>query len=873
MSTENQDLQATHKILNVIEKSKNYSDSVIDNFMGIFATVTQEGTVYRGNKLFSHLLSIDVEDLLGLSVFSIFQESTKQIFKHKMDELIEKKLKDISFELPVDGIFADTSLIFYWTISAFNIGDKSQGLNLYTIIGTDITKLRESEKQLSEIFSSIPVGILSFNSNGNIEPKYSDYAEVIFEARDLKGRNFEELIFKAGYTALTRAEKEGVENLKKILGGEVIIYEMLKETFPKQVYYPLTYGGEVKEKWLGIKYQAIVQNEKIKKILLMVEDRTSIVLSEKEQEANKLLQDKTIARIVQIKKCDPEILKIITEELEQLLTSAKENLGKKDKKELQKNLHAIKGNCRIAGFSRLVESSHNLESELKVDNNLNWDKVGNQLTEIAQEWFEIRVLYSALSSQLADAVAENGVVEAAPESAGSKVVKDMFAQYNSLLSTGKTNEAAILNEKINMVILASDLVQLNSIQVKVDKCVQATCDTNRKDVEVTYDWKNVLVTSGLRNKISECLIHLVSNAIDHGVELPEVREAAGKERKGTIKISAKQLQGFIELTVEDNGGGINIQKVRKKSIKSGLLTLDESLSLSEQQIIQYIFQDGVSTAETVSVVSGRGVGLSAVKNIVEENKGTIEVFSQEVKGTKFVIKIADSHESLEIIKNCNFLSDFEQKFKLFIDTINQTENLKIKVNFSESLSKGDVIYADLSKLNLALTSLIVSNCADQENEVVVEVKSDKELLVLEARKSVNSSKLEKIEQYKSTLPVCENYLFKHSGSIVDHAEKLIVKFGYVLSKVDLPSIVIGSDSMKLSNTEVDDVKKLVIRIQELLSPMGIKHSFSFKSQAGVNLFITSGVANDNRATVNVKAEGDQLKNQFLNALKIILNEK
>jgi two-component system chemotaxis sensor kinase CheA len=139
--------------------------------------------------------------------------------------------------------------------------------------------------------------------------------------------------------------------------------------------------------------------------------------------------------------------------------------------------------------------------------------------------------------------------------------------------------------------------------------------------------------------IKDPLTHMVRNSADHGLETPAERSAVGKPEKGTITLNAFHEGGHIIIDISDDGKGLNMDRIKNKCIENGLLTESDIENLSDQQIQQYIFAAGFSTAEKVTSVSGRGVGMDVVRTNIEKIGGHIELKSVEGKGTTFLIKI------------------------------------------------------------------------------------------------------------------------------------------------------------------------------------------------------------------------------------------
>ncbi|MBI1775964.1 MAG: chemotaxis protein CheA [Proteobacteria bacterium] len=139
--------------------------------------------------------------------------------------------------------------------------------------------------------------------------------------------------------------------------------------------------------------------------------------------------------------------------------------------------------------------------------------------------------------------------------------------------------------------------------------------------------------------IRDPLTHMVRNSADHGLERPEDRLAAGKPETGTITLNAFHRGGHIIIEVKDDGRGLPVEKIRRKAIQNGLVTEAAATQMTPQQIQSFIFKAGFSTAEKVTAVSGRGVGMDVVRTNIERIGGTIELASEEGKGTAFSIKI------------------------------------------------------------------------------------------------------------------------------------------------------------------------------------------------------------------------------------------
>nr|WP_298102406.1 chemotaxis protein CheA [uncultured Shinella sp.] len=158
-----------------------------------------------------------------------------------------------------------------------------------------------------------------------------------------------------------------------------------------------------------------------------------------------------------------------------------------------------------------------------------------------------------------------------------------------------------------------------------------------KEIELITEGESTEVDKTVIDRLADPLVHLVRNSIDHGLEKPEERIAAGKDPKGKVILSAHQTGGEVIITIKDDGRGINRDRVRAKAETSGLIQPGQALS--DPELLQLIFQPGFSTAQAVTNLSGRGVGMDVVKKTVEALRGTIDIVSKPGDGSEVSLRI------------------------------------------------------------------------------------------------------------------------------------------------------------------------------------------------------------------------------------------
>lgn len=181
------------------------------------------------------------------------------------------------------------------------------------------------------------------------------------------------------------------------------------------------------------------------------------------------------------------------------------------------------------------------------------------------------------------------------------------------------------------------MVPIEVIFSRLGRVVRDLSHELGKDVRLETEGADTELDKTVIERLSDPLVHLVRNAVDHGIETPEAREAAGKPRRGRVMLKAVHTGPHVLITISDDGCGIDRETVRSKAVEKGLV--DRSAELSHADINKLIFLPGFSTAENVTSVSGRGVGLDVVKKAIEGLRGSIDVTSTKGRGTTITLKL------------------------------------------------------------------------------------------------------------------------------------------------------------------------------------------------------------------------------------------
>lgn len=232
------------------------------------------------------------------------------------------------------------------------------------------------------------------------------------------------------------------------------------------------------------------------------------------------------------------------------------------------------------------------------------------------------------------------------------VVRDMFNHLETRLSSQKGTHAlrtefrrinetfSALSNQLQKSIMSIRLVAVGTILQRVPRIVRDVASATGKEIEVRVTGDKIEVDKSLIDILEAPLTHMVRNAADHGIEPSDKRKAMGKNPAGLIKVRVEEQHNVLALIIEDDGAGLDYERIRAKAVEIGLVP--EGRQLTQDDIVNFLFKSGVSTASEVTDISGRGVGMDVVKQMVEGVGGTIQVSSRPGQGTRFEVVVPKS---------------------------------------------------------------------------------------------------------------------------------------------------------------------------------------------------------------------------------------
>ena len=225
----------------------------------------------------------------------------------------------------------------------------------------------------------------------------------------------------------------------------------------------------------------------------------------------------------------------------------------------------------------------------------------------------------------------------------AQVNSEMLLEYEGTKIARDLSEAAkqidLMTSELQLVVMKTRMVKIGKVFNRYPRVVRDLAKETKKNIQLIINGEETELDKTLIEEINDPLVHLIRNSADHGIEPPDVRQQKGKNPVGTVTLSAEHEGNNIIISVEDDGKGIDPDMLKEKAIKKGLITKEKAKDLSRQEAFNLIFLPGFSTAEVVTNVSGRGVGMDVVKTNVTKLRGIINIDSNVGKGTKMIIKL------------------------------------------------------------------------------------------------------------------------------------------------------------------------------------------------------------------------------------------
>jgi ligand-binding sensor domain-containing protein/HPt (histidine-containing phosphotransfer) domain-containing protein len=468
-------------------------------------------------------------------------------------------------------------------------------------------EVRAKSNDIQAMLSNIPQGLFTVYGDSVIHPEYSLHLEFIFDTNDIAGRHVIDFLFnrsKLGSDALESTKAA----IFAILGEDEMNFSFNRQLLISE--YEIEVAGT--KKYLSLDWNPIVEVDIVTKLMVSVRDVTQI----KRMESSAREQKRKLDIVSQLLELSAEKYLAFEESSVKYLLACRdavESCTERDEKVvalLFRNMHTIKGNCRTYGFTHLSNTAHEIESTytvLKASKDSAWDTLS-----LMQE---LDVMEDALAeyAHVYRTVLGRGAESSSGHHDGFWMNNTIMEKIREYVDANEIEALKVYLSRINANTLEQDLVDivtsLSTIASQLDK----------KMPVVTIEPSNVRILVTAQELVKDVFAHILRNCVDHGLESTEERLLAEKNIHGAILIRPSVIDGELHISVEDDGRGANIARLFRRGVEFGRWNADDSPSLAD--IVNLMFCSGVTTKDTVTDISGRGVGLDAVNQFLAERGG------------------------------------------------------------------------------------------------------------------------------------------------------------------------------------------------------------------------------------------------------------
>jgi ligand-binding sensor domain-containing protein/HPt (histidine-containing phosphotransfer) domain-containing protein len=467
-------------------------------------------------------------------------------------------------------------------------------------------KLRAAKRETDNILNNVKEGLLLINKNYTVGSQYSKILEKLLNEQEIAQKNFIELLQGKIDEKLLKSTADFID----ILYRDSFDQDMMDELNPLSEA-KLNFYDENEIKYLTFNFRNIeTDKHDEREIMITIRDITEQTILEQKLKESQEEAKRQMDSLVGILHIDPPMLREFivsaSEELEYveslLQIDKMVKLNNETLKDIYRSIHSIKGNASLLAFKVFAEQAHHFE-----------DKISELEEKETLQKSDLNVLKSELDK-----------------------IKKLLNEVNGLLDRiGKIHEQMRPKRSYEREVLLNSLTNLVN-QTAKDEGKKAKLDTSKFKIEEIPHKDRIFV--------KEIMIQLLRNSIAHGIESPKERKDKKKAEEAKIMISTftdKSHYGFI---LRDDGRGIQLDKLKQKVVKKMKTSEDEIKNWDNDQIINMIFEQGITTADEANMVSGRGVGLDIVNQKVGSRKGDIKVSFEEDKFCEFKISIPQAIE-------------------------------------------------------------------------------------------------------------------------------------------------------------------------------------------------------------------------------------
>ncbi len=496
-----------------------------------------------------------------------------------------------------------------------------QNATLELRVAERTAQLSQKTNDINAMLNNMSLGVCTVVPGNKLHPEYSAYMKTIFETDDLAGKDVLEVLFANSTLGVDSKDQVAVA-LGAIVGEDAMMFDFNSHLLVGEMQLKGRDGHNkiLQMNWSPIKNDA----DMVDKVLLIVQDVTHL----RELELAAAHQKEELDLISQIIKISigkfndfiDSANKFIVENRE--LIESKQSIDPEVIAALFRNMHTIKGNARTYEFKLVTDAAHAAEQHydhLRKDAEAIWDQstLLQELDAVAAaiaRYVEINEDKLGRKGRASDLLTTRGTF------VGSEEIASIRAMVADLAQRGEGTDINALQKAVNHL----GLIPLQRlISGAVDSLSSLAKELNKPTPAVDIVNGDVAFNNTFAEALKISLMHIVRNSLDHGIESPQDRATAGKAEQGQVRFACERNGDALELHISDDGRGLALHKLYEKGVANGVFNGVERPS--PEAVAELIFQSGLSTAAQVTQVSGRGVGMDAVRTFLEKEGGSIRI--------------------------------------------------------------------------------------------------------------------------------------------------------------------------------------------------------------------------------------------------------
>jgi HPt (histidine-containing phosphotransfer) domain-containing protein len=503
-----------------------------------------------------------------------------------------------------------------------------QNATLEQRVAERTAQLSQKTSDINAMLQNMKLGVSTVIPGNRIHPEYSSYLRTIFGIDDLADKDLLESLFGKSDLGVDTKDQVAV-GLGAILNEDAMMFDLNGHLLPREM--SIEAGG--RRKIVQMDWSPIVNEQGvIEKVLLITQDVTHLRELELSSAQQKDELD-TISRIIRIS------IGKFNEFIEsaanfiaanrRLINEAQGNAQRRDPQliaALFRNMHTIKGNARTFEFTHITDVAHRAEQtydRLRKDAAAEWN--------VAEMIAELDAVESAVTRYVRvneDKLGRKGRAAEMLTTRGAFVANEQLAQLGEMAAALAGSGASAGLVKLRKAIDQLGLISLSRlVSGAVDSLSSLASELHKPTPNVDLVNGDIAFNSQFAEALKSCLMHIVRNSLDHGIEAPADRLRAHKPEQGTLHFACERRGDRVELHISDDGRGLALHKLYEKGVAGGLFGSGEQPTCDA--VADILFRSGLSTSEAVTQVSGRGVGMDAVRTFLNEQGATIRVALKE----------------------------------------------------------------------------------------------------------------------------------------------------------------------------------------------------------------------------------------------------